>query len=337
MSRFFKMMIFCILSFCLHCVQHDNYLDLDGEYLGQTLPGEDPELFAPGIISRGLYERDVAMMPDGKEIYTGVITGQNQFSAILVTRYLNGRWTKPEVVSFCSDLRYRNLEPFITPDGKKFFFVSNRPGPQSGKGEENWDIWVSDRVGDDWSEPVNLGPPVNTELGEYFPSLTSDGSLYFTRGNQAERTNFIYRSHFVNGRYTEPEKLGPEVNSTGGQFNAYIAPDESYLIVPVFGREDSHGSTDYYVVFRDENDRWSGPFNMGPKVNTASSLEYSPYVSPDGKFFFFMSARRDEDALCKNQKITYEDIRAWTTKPENGLPDIYWVDAGFIQKLKPER
>ena len=56
-----------------------------------------------------------------------------------------------------------------------------------------------------------------------------------------------------------------------------------------------------------------------------------------GKFFFFMSARRDEDALCKNQKITYEDIRAWTTKPENGLPDIYWVDAGFIQKLKPER
>ena len=319
----------------LHCAERNDFPHLEGDYLGQTPPGQTPELFAPGIVSRGLYERDVAMTPDGKEIYTGVIIGQNRFSTILVTRNENGRWTEPEVVPFCRDFRYRSLEPFITPDGQKFFFVSNRPLPGASGETDNWDIWFAEREGEGWSEPINLGPPVNTAHGEYFPSLTRDGTIYFTRGHNEERTNFIYRSRLQNGRYTEPEKLGPEVNSTRGQFNAFIHPDELYLIVPVFGREDSYGSTDYYVVFRDAQDRWTGPINMGPDINTAAGMEYSPYVSPDGKYFFFMSTRTDEEAL-EAEQVTVKTIRAWAQKPNNGMPDIYWVDASFIEKLRPE-
>jgi len=68
-----------------------------------------------------------------------------------------------------------------------------------------------------------LGAPINTAAGEYFPSLTRDGTIYFTRGDRVARTNFIYRSRLVGGKYAEPQKLGPQVNSIAGQFNAFVA------------------------------------------------------------------------------------------------------------------
>ncbi len=48
---------------------------LTGDYLGQPLPGDTPEVFAPGIVTRGRYTRDVAMTPDGSELYFGVMLG----------------------------------------------------------------------------------------------------------------------------------------------------------------------------------------------------------------------------------------------------------------------
>jgi len=291
----------------------DEFPVLTGAYLGQAPPGDSAEVFAGGIVSTGMFTRDIAITPDGSEIYFGVQLGR--FNTILETHRVNERWTKPEVAPFARDARFFNLEPAISPDGQKFFFTSTRvpggraPTPQEIRAWTNQDIWVMDRVGDHWGEPYNLGPPVNTE-------------------------SYLYRSQLVDGRYQEPEKLGPKVNSTSSQFNAFIAPDESYLILCTGGRDDSRGRTDYYVAFRSADDTWSEPVNLGDAVNTPADAEYSPYVSPDGKYFFFMSSRPLPDAAIPDT-LSRDFLLRFRAGPGSGNSAIYWMDAGFMERLRP--
>ncbi len=308
---------------------------LQGAYLGQTPPDTTPELFAPGFVSTGMYERDIAMTPDGKELYFTVTTTGFSYAAIVVTREIDGRWTKPEIAPFSGHPGEKDIEPCISPDGMRFFFHSTRP-VKSQSETAGEDIWVMDRLDDGWGAPYNLGSPVNTDRGEYFPSVTRDGTLYFTRENTKNQRSAIYRSRFVDGRYQEPERLPVEVNSTGTQFNAFIAPDERYLIVCVFGRDDSFGRTDYYVCFHTADDGWTEPINLGDRINTAGGVEYSPYLSPDGRYFFFMSSRSREASDTRPDRLTYADLTHEHDEPQNGNPDIYWVDASFIEELQPE-
>lgn len=299
-----------------------------GPYMGKPLPGADPELFAPGIVSNGYQTRDVAITPDGNELYFGARS--SRYYTILVSKKTDGVWSKPEVMKQMQNPDYMNIEPAINADGSKFFFLSNRPDSALGVEYGQQDIWVMDRLGNDWSEPYNLGPPVNTSKPEFYPSLTNDGTLYFTRNDENSQTAYIYRSRLKEGRYQEPEKLPEQVNCGLNHYNAFIAQDESYIIVPTVGREDSYGGTDYYIVFRDENDNWSNPINMGDKVNTPDTFEYSAYVTRDGKVLFFMSRRLAD----KPEKLTYEYLISEHNKPESGNPSIYWMDAGFIDELR---
>jgi hypothetical protein len=182
---------------------------LSGPYLGQAPPDSEPRVFAPGIVSTGQYERDMAMTPDGREIYYGLMSGQ--LAVIMETRLVDGRWTKPEVAAFSRDPRYFNLEPHISPDGSRFFFLSTRPPdggavPDSLVGQWiNQDIWVMDREGEEWGEPYNLGAPVNSDAPEFVPSTTRDGTIYFTREEEQTRQSVIYRATWDGTAYRDPE------------------------------------------------------------------------------------------------------------------------------------
>jgi len=305
---------------------------LTGPYLGQPLPGSEAQIFAPELISTGLSTRDVAMTPDGSEFYFGVSMGNFHYATIAFTKRVGGVWSPPEVVDFCRDARYVNAEPHITPDGKRLLFLSTRPIPgQDEKG--NQDIWAVDRVDDGWGEPYNLGAPINTKGGEFFPSVTNDGTLYFTRSPEGTRENYIFRSRRVDGVYQEPEKLPAPLNTSPLHFNAFVAPDESYLIVPTT-REDTLGGIDYYIFFRGDDGKFGEAINMGPTVNSAAGPEWSPYVSRDGKYFFFMARARDgkpaEPAL-----LDWKTLLELQRSSKNGDSNIYWVDASFIEKLRP--
>jgi len=311
-------------------------VSLTGEYVGQTPPGSSPQLFAPGFISTGMYERDVAMTPDGNEFYFGLISGGAV--TIAVTRLVDGHWTGPEIASFCEDPDFYYFEPHITPDGKRFLFLCTRPqeGQEPKPGWAYQDIWAVDRTADGWGEPYNLGPPVDTDAPEYFPSTTRDGTLYFTREvtEEGKRRSLILRARMVDGKYAEPEVLPKEVNPGDNQYNAFVDPDERYLIVCMSGREDNIGRSDYYICFRNDDDTWTGPINMGDEVNTPGNTAPSPYVSPDGRYFFFASNRRSPEDTSST-KWSYEHILRMSTLPQNGNSDIYWMESSFIESLRP--
>ncbi len=298
-------------------------------YLNQIPPGNEPELFAPEFISDGFNNRDMAIMPDGSELYYAVNHRQFDLATILVSYQVKGKWSKPEVAPFATDMSYKYLEPAISPDGSKMYFVAAK------RGDTNNDIWVMERTGDGWGQQKKLSAIINTSVSETFPSLTNDGTLFFSRAGENPQIEHIYRSRLVNGQYTEAERLPDVVNSGKTQFNAFVAPDESYLIVSVYGREDSIGSIDYYIVYRNQDDQWSKPVNMGDKINTKSGQEYSAYVSRDGKYLFFMSTRLPKKDNT-DQKYSYKSLNKIHNSPENGQSDIYWMSAEIIEQLRPD-
>jgi hypothetical protein len=298
------------------------------KYLGQQPPGDTARIFAPGIVTTGLPTRDIAITPDGKEIYFTVHGSTYLFSTILCTKYTDGKWTRPEVAPFAANSKFNYTEPCISPDGKKMFFVSNRFKTDLNGSKQSYDIWEMNRTGNEWSEPQNIGSPVNSDADEYFPSVTIDGTIYFTREG-SDRSNAIYRSKIIDGKFSDPEKLPAQVNSGVDRFNAFIAPDESYIIVSVFKAKDGKGATDYYIVYRNLNDSWEEPINLGDKINSAFN-EYSPYVSRDGKFFFFMSMKPDAKLFPDNASFSSEGINRIYNSPGNGNNTIYWIDAKVI-------
>ena len=254
------------------------------------------------------------------------------FSTICFTKEVNGIWTEPEVASFAADSKYKYIEPCISHDGMKIFFASNKTNNDSTSGKNDFDIWYAERNGNGWGEAKNLGNPVSTSSPEFFPSLTKEGTIYFTRENE-NGTNSIMRSKFENGKYSEPEVLPEQINFGVDRFNAFIDPDEKYLIVSVFRAKNGFGATDYYIVFRNADDTWREPINMGDKINTAFN-EYSPYVSPDGKYFFFMSMKPNETLFSSDKKFTYDKLKTIHNSPGNGNAATYWIDARVIDELK---
>ena len=306
-----------------------------GPFLGQGQPPAEPALFAPGIVNTGLANRDVAMTPDGTEIYFGVNVGSYALSTVLVSRLENGRWTEPEVAPFAADPRYTVFEPFISPDGQRLFFASDQPHSGDGPAREDHDLWVAERAGNGWDTPHPLSAGVNSDQPDFFPSVTRDGTLYFTRDNPGQGPSMIMRAHLLeDGTYGPAETLPEAVNIGRTRFNATIAPDESYLIVPAYGLEDSRGATDYYIVFRSPDDTWSEPVNLGDAVNTDGGREYSAYVSPDGRALFFMSARQTLADRAPSP-LTVASLHELHAAPGNGLENIWWMDASFLKELAP--
>lgn len=290
---------------------------------------ETPRLLAPGFINTGMATRDLAMSVDGTEIYFCTNTAGYAHAVILVTRFVDNHWTEPEVVSFSGSRDYVDLEPALSPDGQSLFFYSTRP-VQDG-GENAQDLWVVHRQGEDWGEPENLGAPVNTEAAEFFPSVTADGTLYFCRADPTTRRHAIYRSRRQDGRYQEPEKLPAEVNSGVSQFNAWVAPDESAIIVPTAGHPDNLGGVDYWLSRRALDDTWQGPFNLGPVVNDGSRQSWSPYVSADGGKFFFMSSRIVGKPM--SWPVTWSELQGRHRHPGSGRPGIFVMGADFLKEL----
>ena len=135
----------------------------------------------------------------------------------------------------------------------------------------------------------------------------------------------------MEGSFQEPELLPEQVNCGSDRFNAFIAPDESYMIVPSGGMPDAFDAADYYIVFRDQDDNWSEPVNMGAVINQDNARGWSPYVSPDGKAFFFMATHTRE---IEEANWNYKNLKKLYDSPENGNAGIYWVDAGFFRILK---
>jgi len=319
---FFAILTVAVISGCQNggnkTEADEKYLDLKGVYLGQEKPELEPALFAPGVISTGGYERDAAFSRRGKEMFYTVKVDDRY--VLMYTFEEDEKWSKPEVAPFSGE--YNDLEPCFAPFGKGLYFVSNRPVDGVEKDKWDFDIWYTIKTMEGWSEPQNLGAPVNTNQLEAFPTITRENTLYFMRNDTNNTRSDIFRAKFDSGAFKEPEKLPEIINADANPFNAAISPGESILVFCCL-RDDGFGGSDYWISFRKSNDTWSVPVNLGERFNTPFH-EKSPHFTPSGNYFFF-SSEGNPPAIGDSLKILPQDTIN---------SDIYWVKTEVLEDFE---
>jgi hypothetical protein len=136
-------------------------------------------------------------------------------------------------------------------------------------------------------------------------------------------------SEWKNGAYLPPVSLPDAINSKNFEFNAFIDPDEQFIIFSSFGRSDDVGRGDLYMSVK-KNGEWQTAVNLGKMINS-SALDYCPFVAWDKKYLFFTSSRANYKAPF-SQKQTAAELKKNLQTPSNGFDDIYWVRFDAVLK-----
>ena len=328
--------IFNVLLFVVITInaQQSEFPELTGPCLGQKPPETAPEIFAPGIISTIHHEHSSpSFSPDGKEIFYSVFYLGIKNEVIMNMRFLDGRWTSPEVATFSG--QYRDGGPSFSSDGEKIFFYSKRPIGENRE-ETKGDLWVSRKTCDGWSKAMHLGLGINTEQMEMTVSVTNNDVLYFSSIDD-EGVWSIFRSEPVGNKYNNREFIGKLVGDEYSEWCPFISPDESYLLFSAY-KLSGVENNDIFISFRQTSGSWGKAISLGEGINTVSQEQF-PRVSNDGKYLFFTSNREQRNLKYKNSSyyenpLTSEKIQEITTNPGNGKGDIYWVDTKVIEEFK---
>jgi len=289
-----------------------------------SVTAQKAERIFPEILGEFPHVRDFAMTDNRDEIYFTVQSYKKEYSFIAFIKKVNKQWTKPVVVSFSG--MYKDLEPFLSPNGLQLFFASNRIDNQSKEIKKDIDIWYVERISlqSNWSTPKNVGTAINTKADEYYPSVTNTGDLFFTAAyKDAKGKEDIYVSRFVDGIYTKPVSLGTGVNSEKYEFNAFVAPDESFIVFTSYGRKDDLGRGDLYISYKDENNNWRPAKHLNTTINSVN-IDYCPYVDIKTNTLYFTSERNQLKKSFSNKKNIDELTRALKFEA-NGLGRIYKV------------
>jgi hypothetical protein len=288
---------------------------------------QQPEVFAPWEISTSENELNAAFTASGDTLYFTRAAGDGgRFGTILESRRTPTGWSIPEVAPFSG--QYSDYDPFLAPDGRRLFFVSNRPAPGAGTG--GYDIWYVERGAGGWSEAVQLPPPVNSERDEFYPSVAANGTLYFSSCGRTggHGSCDVYRSVSVNGAYQAVENLGDSVNTPAAEVDAFIAPDERYLVFTAYGRPDDLGAGDLYLA-EARGDGWS-VHHLPPPVNS-DARDYCPIVSADGRWLYFTSQRGFMDGQL-GRRLSYAALRDSLRSLRNGFGNLYRLEFDAVRR-----
>jgi hypothetical protein len=192
--------------------------------------------------------------------------------------------------------------PIESPDGLSIYIASNRPGTLGGN-----DIWAADRADTDspWSEPQNLGAPVNGETNDFCPTPIHGRWLLFVSERVSAETCgtgtgsgdiYLIRQNAVYG-WGEPQHLGcadtgDGPNTTGAEFSPSLV--STWTGTYLFFSSTVGGNMDLYV----SRQRWDGTFAPGERIDELSTEfdDRMPNVSSDGLTMVFSSNRTATDA-----------------------------------------
>jgi Tol biopolymer transport system component len=250
--------------------------------------GGVPVEFAPGIISTG-NELPVTFSPDGHEVYFTRATTNPRGTHIMRSTLGATGWQPAERVPFSSDA-WADLDPAVSPDGKRLYFVSTRPRPDTpALAKPDMDIWFVEREGDSWSAPHWI-EALSSDAKEGSPTVDRSGTLcFFSDRNAAANRNSIYCAAPAGQSWSPPVKLNADVNAGPSDTSPFLSPDGNILLF-YSERAGGFGKADLYVSTKRDG-QWQAALNLGSVVNT-SDYEYNPSVSRDGKTLYFGRARR---------------------------------------------
>jgi hypothetical protein len=287
-----------ILTFLIfdNCARQNDSSILKGFYLGQKHPGAKPEIFAPGIVSTEMEEFGCSFSLNATEFY-------------FTRKMVDTEQEQNKMTIMVSRLGENGWsKPEIAPfcggyfEGEPNFspggdFVLFGRLVEFEDGSQDARVFIAERKENGWSKPRDL-------MHGMFATITSDSVIYYTDISRGHSKGDIYRAEYVNGKCQRIEMLGGKINSPQQDAHPFVTPEGDLLIFDS-NRHGGYGDNDLYICFRQDDGNWGDPVNMGAIVNT-QKYDAIPYLTYDRKYFFFF----------RNN-------------------DIYWVDARFIEDLKP--
>lgn len=270
---------------------------------------KNPLPFKPKNIGAGVNSADPEYFPtltvDQKQLlFTRRVTDTRNGYAqedFFISTDMDGHWSKglpmpPNINTFNNE-----GAPTFAPDGRTLIFVGcidPRYGYGDGRrGYGSCDLFVTEKIGEKWLDPINLPGSVNSKHWETQPSLSSDGkTLYFIRGNvrssggRNKRNGDIYvAKKGADGRWGMPEKLPNNINTPASESSVLIHPDGKTLYFASNGHIGMGGS-DLYMTTLQPDGSWSDPKNLGYPINSSGN-ENSLLVYSNGEVAIFGSDR----------------------------------------------
>ena len=221
-----------------------------------------------------------------------------------VMKDVNGVWTMPVQPGFASDSI--DNSPVYSPDGNKLYFSSNKVGCN--------EILLR------YTSKARLVTACIIKYGLSVASRKSRLGLcnddrtaqYIFQFILRHSRSDIYRSSLVNGHVFRLSKdFRLQINTAFNEVSPYIDPHGEIYYIYGSNRTGSYGLHDVYISFKRTDGTWTPAQNMGDKINGTNEDSF-PWVTPDGKYLFFNSAKTGDLAY-----------------------NAYWVDSKVIDRLKP--
>ncbi len=214
----------------------------------------------------------------------------------------NGEWTKPNSISELINSPNNEGTCTISGDGRTLIFTSCL----GRKGYGSCDLFISKKIGNDWTRPKNLGSAVNSKYWESQPSLTADGrTLYFVSdrpGGLGKRD--IYVSYLKkDGTWSPPVNLSKPVNSEEDEVSPFIHANGQTL----YFASDGHPGFGSFDLFYSELSQniWSEPENLGYPINTYEE-QVSLFVTSDGKKGYYSNENLNNRVGAKSALYEFD-------------------------------
>ena len=228
---------------------------------------------------------------DGRKLYlTGCGWSRDSSCDIYVSEAKDGQWGMPTRLGSINTNSWES-QPCVSGDGRELYFVSRRSG--------NADIYCARRNADGtWSEPQNVGAPINTKGTEMAPFLHPDGrTLYFSSDKHIGMGGFdLFMSRRgVDGKWQEPVNLGFPINTDGDEINFFVAADGKTAFISS-QREGGNGGYDIYTFELPEEIR-SDSANYLATVDVTELVPGDAVVLQNIQFEYNSSALTEDSQL----------------------------------------
>lgn len=236
------------------------------------------DLFAPGVISTEVPEIATTFSVTGDTVWFSRASAEFVDLAIMRSIRSDDGWAMPDTVIHYPDAPV--ADPFMSHDGTRLYFSADLSGREEGGAR--WDTWLIQRVGNNWTAPMNVGSPPNSDSVDIFVSETLDGDLVFMSNRDGRR---IYRAARAEMGWSEPEAL--EIPGTEGRNpgNPLISPSGNVLVFAMDADTTAaERSADLFVTCR-EGDGWSDPRALPEPVNSPYT-DFAPGLGPGGELYF---------------------------------------------------
>lgn len=245
-----------------------------------------PEIFMPNLVSTKNADVKLTFSPDGKKMLWGGIDWikDKKDMDIWQSTKVNGKWSKPERVTFDSDSN--DFDPFFSPDGRGVYFFSNRPG---GFGGDDIYFAAYNTTSGTFGKAVNLGGKINTRGNEWAPITNQSATLFVFASNG--RGGFggedLFAAPILHGGFGDPVNLGPKINGRDDDFDAAILPDNSLVFTSSRDNKDKNGNL--YIAYK-KGGGYTSPVKLPSQINAGSFWTFAPSVNfKEPGYFYFCS------------------------------------------------